>query len=167
MTILSFAVFNPKEWGTVSDWVTIIVYTITGYLIYRTLRSQLSIQQIESNRAAREIRPVFSLLTITSGNLYTIKLVCEHNIAFDVHTSYNIDASMDNKENLIFQGKSHYTFIKPGAPSWDSSGNVGEYMPNGFLQVRFKDEDGRQYQQRLSFSEDHSVENDLPTLINR
>jgi hypothetical protein len=160
MTINDFGSFKSEVWGTVSDWVTISVYAITAYFIYRTLRSQLSIQQIESNRAAREIRPVFSLVRTRIGDTHTIKLVCENNTAFDVNTSYNIDASMDNKRNLIFQGHKHYPFIKPSAPSWTTNLNLDDYMPNGFLQVSFKDEDNREYQQRLFFSEDHTVENE-------
>ncbi|WDF57210.1 hypothetical protein [Mucilaginibacter sp. KACC 22063] len=66
MNINHFGPFSPDVWGSVSDWVYIIVTTATLYFIYRTFRSQLEVQRmqlritdIENERYRQETLPVF------------------------------------------------------------------------------------------------------------
>ncbi len=40
--------FHADVWGTASDWAAVIVYGITGYLIYKTLKSQKEVQQAQN-----------------------------------------------------------------------------------------------------------------------
>lgn len=64
MDINNFGPFNSGVWGTMSDWVTILVTSVTAYYLYRTLQSQknLNILQekavnIEQERYNLLIRP--------------------------------------------------------------------------------------------------------------
>jgi len=59
--------FNVEIWGTVSDWVMVIVAIITACFLYKTLRSQTYVQkvqmklfEIEKVRLSQEIKPVFN-----------------------------------------------------------------------------------------------------------
>jgi len=45
---LSIFRFQADVWGTVSDWAAVTVYAITGYLIYKTLKSQKEVQQTQN-----------------------------------------------------------------------------------------------------------------------
>lgn len=47
MDIFKFP-FHSNIWGTVSDWVMIIVTTITAYFLWRTLKSQKEVQQTQN-----------------------------------------------------------------------------------------------------------------------
>ncbi|WDF79531.1 hypothetical protein PQ469_05880 [Mucilaginibacter sp. KACC 22773] len=165
MAINNFGPFQSDVWGTVSDWITILVYLITAYFIYKTLRSQLAIQRIESNRASREIRPYFSLETRIDENKTGLKLVCHNHTAFDVYTGVNIDASLNPTGDLNLQSKNYFHFIKPGQDSWYTNPMWGNPFVNGCLQINYKDEDGREYEQKIYFSDDYSVKNDLPTVL--
>ncbi|HTB52342.1 MAG TPA: hypothetical protein VK718_06165 [Ferruginibacter sp.] len=58
--------FDTKIWGTVSDWVMVCVTTVTAFYLYRTLKSQKEVQQIqyelfkiESIRFKESIKPIF------------------------------------------------------------------------------------------------------------
>lgn len=66
MDINHFGSLLPEVWGTVSDWVYIVVTTATLYFIYRTFRSQIEVQRmqlkmtsIENERYRVESLPVF------------------------------------------------------------------------------------------------------------
>jgi len=66
MNINHFGPFSSDVWGTVSDWIYIIVTATTLYFIYRTFRSQLEVQRmqlkitnIENERYRHETLPVF------------------------------------------------------------------------------------------------------------
>jgi hypothetical protein len=57
--------FHADTWGTVSDWAAVIVYGVTGYLIFRTLKSQQEVQRtqnelfkIERIRFNESIKPI-------------------------------------------------------------------------------------------------------------
>lgn len=43
----NFGPLNPNIWGNVSDWVMVTVTGVTGYLIWRTFRSQLEVTRIQ------------------------------------------------------------------------------------------------------------------------
>lgn len=60
--------FRTDVWGNVSDWVMITVTALTALFLWRTLRSQIDIQtlqtklfDIEKERFRSEILPVFSI----------------------------------------------------------------------------------------------------------
>jgi len=58
-------IFNPEIYGTISDWVMIIVTTVTAIFLYKTLKSQKEVQQtqtelfkIENLRFKESIKPI-------------------------------------------------------------------------------------------------------------
>jgi hypothetical protein len=66
VVIFNLVIFHSDVWGTVSDWVMIIVTLVTIYFVYRTLRSQLELQKVqmklykmEQIRLAEDLRPMF------------------------------------------------------------------------------------------------------------
>jgi len=68
MAINNFGPFNAEVWGTVSDWVVVAVTTTTAFFIYRTFRSQISVQRnqqyitdIEGERFRIEYKPKLQL----------------------------------------------------------------------------------------------------------
>lgn len=52
--------FDPEIWGTVSDWVMILVTVATGLLLYLTLTAQLRVTKIEQYKHKLNIQPSFS-----------------------------------------------------------------------------------------------------------
>lgn len=68
-------IFNPEVWGTVSDWFMVTITALTGYGVYKTLKSQsktlklqaktFQLQQVinenERIRLKKEIQPFFGL----------------------------------------------------------------------------------------------------------
>ena len=61
--------FDVTIWGTVADWIMIVVTGLTAYFLWKTLQSQKDVQsdqtmltKIEQERYAKEIRPSFTLL---------------------------------------------------------------------------------------------------------
>lgn len=67
--INNFGPFEYAVWGSVSDWIMIVVTGLTAYFLWRTLESQKEVQQaqnlltkIEHARYRREIEPRFELL---------------------------------------------------------------------------------------------------------
>lgn len=42
-----FDAFPVEIWGTVADWGAVLVYSITGWFIYSTFRSQLQVQRLQ------------------------------------------------------------------------------------------------------------------------
>jgi len=68
MNLNNFGPFKADVWGTVSDWTYVLVAAVTGFLIWRTLRSQQRVQslqqrltEIESHRFRESIKPKFDL----------------------------------------------------------------------------------------------------------
>lgn len=56
--------FDPNTWGTVADWLMVIVTMITAYYLYKTLKSQQEVQrmqaqlfEIEAVRFRESIKP--------------------------------------------------------------------------------------------------------------
>jgi len=54
MDINNFGPFDSDVWGTVSDWIILLVTIITGLLIWFTLKSQMEVQKIQLGLAVIE-----------------------------------------------------------------------------------------------------------------
>lgn len=64
MDLINFNCLNALAWGTVADWMMVLVASITGFLIWKTFNSQLKVQKdqqliakIESRRYKQECLP--------------------------------------------------------------------------------------------------------------
>jgi len=107
MDINNFGPFNADTWGTVSDWFVALVTLVTAYYLYKTLKSQLKVQELgqqalefERVRFTRETRPDFELTGIDSKIVRTNDsdelevIVTIKNIAS--HSAYNVRIIVDN-----------------------------------------------------------------------
>lgn len=48
MNVNDFGPFDPNIWGHVSEWLMVIVTSLTAFYLYKTLKSQLEVQQIQN-----------------------------------------------------------------------------------------------------------------------
>jgi hypothetical protein len=67
-SINDFGPFQSEVWGTVSDWLMILVTIVTAYYLYQTLKSQKIVQEaqsritiIENERYRHEHFPLFKV----------------------------------------------------------------------------------------------------------
>jgi hypothetical protein len=106
--------FHADVWGTVSDWAAVTVYAITGYLIFRTLKSQQEVQQtqnelykIERIRLNESIKPILkysgstNLMKTEDDNkkVFTIKVINETS---SLATNISKIVSENKQSNQIF-----------------------------------------------------------------
>ncbi|MFD0767288.1 hypothetical protein ACFQZI_20710 [Mucilaginibacter lutimaris] len=137
----------------------LIVGIVTLRLVLVTLKAQLDLNRaqydllkIESNRAAREIRPVFVAKRINSSkSSASYAILCEKNIARDI-TIYSENV------NLIHGAEFNSTFKSHSEKHLNPGNLLREYYihKNGaettevYLIVSYEDEDGRAYAQRIT-----------------
>ncbi|GEM_PF-2814130 len=76
MDINNFGIFHSEVWGTVSDWVMVVVTTLTAIFLYFSLKSQRQVQKmqqsltiIEQNNYLHKIRPDFKCKIIWKEKL--------------------------------------------------------------------------------------------------
>lgn len=79
MEIINFVAFNADVWGTVSDWIIVIVTSSTAIYLVKTFKSQKTIEDLqqelnkyESIRITSEMQPLFSV-QLTSHNNDTVE----------------------------------------------------------------------------------------------
>lgn len=106
--------FDKEIWGSVSDWFTYLATIFGGILIYKTLDSQLKVQNdqyemkiLEKRRYFQEIKPSFSFYGYKSGEKTLVKIASTKRclilnpyiIINDVETSIiNIQRNVPNEE---------------------------------------------------------------------
>ncbi|WP_286732845.1 MULTISPECIES: hypothetical protein [Sphingobacterium] len=102
--------FNPEEYGTVSDWVMVIVTLVTAVFLYQTLRSQMTVQrdQEKINRlTAFDIRARYKaeitvenpqLLPLTPFSFDYLTFSIVDNNALDIQISSIAKFKVDNFE---------------------------------------------------------------------
>lgn len=80
--------FSAEVWGTVSDWVMIIVTSITAYFLWKTLRSQKEVQdtqnrllKIEQLRVREDFKPNLKYNRVTIGGKFSDPNKCLVSIA--------------------------------------------------------------------------------------
>jgi hypothetical protein len=105
--------FLSEVWGTVSDWAALIVYAITGYLIYKTLKSQQEVQQtqnrllkIEQLRIREDFKPNLKYSRVDLGG----KLGDESKLMISIAVK-NISESPAIKFNIIHEKTHGATFV--------------------------------------------------------
>lgn len=77
--------FNPEVWGTVSDYVMVVVTAITAFLLWRTLKSTNSLLVFENKRYLFGIKPNVGL-TVEQTNSNNGKI---RNLLIEVIFSVN------------------------------------------------------------------------------
>ena len=119
MNVNDFGPFNFDVWGTVSEWVYVFVTAITGYLIWRTLRSQQKVQklqqtlaEIESHRFRESNKPKFGL-KIKSNTQFLqnpgkIKLEASFTISALNHVAFDVAIVIQPVGDFDFQPNEGY-----------------------------------------------------------
>lgn len=105
--------FTTETWGSVSDWVMIIVTIITIYFLSRTLSSQLKVQelqiklfQMERVRLSEELRPKleYSILSmeITPNKKATLVSIRVGNVGTKTARNIVIKATENSRAAVFF-----------------------------------------------------------------
>lgn len=106
MTIV-FLNFNPNVWGTVSDWIVILITTLTAFFLYKTLKSQNEVQKtqndlfhIENIRFIESIKPILKYSESKDKNI----LKENHYDIFSIEIK-NISNNIAKGIKIIFEDK--------------------------------------------------------------
>jgi hypothetical protein len=176
--------FPADVWGTVSDWVMIIVTTITAYFLYKTLKSQKEVQQaqnkfleIEQVRLREDYKPELDYnrfekqLNINQPGKQAVSFSIRNkseNRALNVTTIY----SDDEKFPAITQAPNPRTLLKNEI---DMSLHYLADISNGALEyeitftIEYEDVAGTKYQQTVlceGLGGGESIKKSTPTIIN-
>jgi len=150
--------FNPEEFGTVSDWVMVIVTLVTAVFLYQTLRSQMTVQRdqnrifkMEELKYLRAIKPEITVKTEikkyhqSKEDLNKKALEIDVTIESDKTAIYQLNVSSSSK-NLLSHPPSSLS------PRSSKSFNVIHYFDNisgAFealkIEVEYQDIDRNQY----------------------
>lgn len=184
----SMIFFNPLVWGTVSDWVVVLVTALTARYLWKTLQSQLKVQElqgkitlIENDRYRQEHVPKFKFkiidheLTKDSNGVsawFLISIELTNNIAYKVDLKVlpwtsgmvfkqNVDVVQDFVQ-VGFQEKLRVDTLTP----------TGEFdMSNGEFScvLLFSDPAGNNYRHVATITFDYTSKNiyadPIPELI--
>jgi len=167
---------DPEIWGTVSDWVMVIVTTFSIYLLYTTLKSQRDVQKmqnelfrIENVRFRESIKPIlkfslsghFGQSSNQNEKLITIEVTNEANsLATNISRivaenneliKQVFTADLDNKRNHLTKGD------KPLLFHFVVDKRHTQYI---IMIFKYQDVAGTSYQQRVLciYDEDYPVE---------
>jgi hypothetical protein len=188
-SIIMTYLFVPDTWGTVSDWVMIIVTFATAILLLCTLNSQKNVQRIqtelfriESIRFRESIKPIlnFSLskFQMKSSNekkkMLTIEVTNEtNNIALKISRFVSENEKTQQLFTVLGFGDKRDHLSKGDDPLLFHFGIDSESHGLHFLFFTFKYQDIAEtiYQQRVIciFDEDNGVElhRGLPEIITK
>lgn len=184
--------FNPEEFGTVSDWVMVIVTLVTAVFLYQTLRSQMTVQRdqnriskIEELKYIREIRPTISF--IQSHRKIWKNLVNDHIdnklLAIDLTVTITTDKTCRLSYHVFTKTKSYKNSLprlynvsenSTNSISFSLRLDVKEYndnkpdIENLMFKVKYYDSDGNEYLRtyEMSFSYIGGAEYVLLNIVN-
>jgi hypothetical protein len=117
LNVNNFGPFSSEVWGTVSDWVLIIVTFFTALFIYRTLKAQVKVSSdqhqllnIEQRKYRKMFEPEFSVQggshLIGDGRKFYLNLSLEKNNAYNIiieidRAPYFPDRKFENKKDEL------------------------------------------------------------------
>ncbi|WP_158795882.1 hypothetical protein [Pedobacter sp. L105] len=115
MDINNFGPFASDVWGTISDWAMVIVTTLTAYYLWKTLKSQLVVQEsqvkvtrIESERYRRESLPLFKLSCTTLA-----PIIDGNNISLNPRLVIKMEENSCKELQLIIDQNPHINIAWP------------------------------------------------------
>jgi hypothetical protein len=145
----------PAEiWGTVSEWFTFSVTSITGILLFLTLREQVITTKIQQQKFKYDIRPKFTIWE-SSGKVTTWAGISECYIDYIIilndNIAFNIDVFGTSDELPEFIKKRKLTNFAPEQKFDIMSGrfDVALLQDDFKLSITFYDEAGTHYFQNL------------------
>lgn len=81
--------YHAEIWGTVSDWIMILVTGVTAYYLYHTLISQNSVLDLERSKYKEANQPIFSGRFLSyMDNIVQIRIECKSKMAKKVRITY-------------------------------------------------------------------------------
>jgi len=110
MTMIIIFIFTPEVWGTVSDWLIILLTSIGAFLVYLTLKSQKEVQKsqnelfrIESTRFEESLKPI--LKYVAHIDMFKPSDKQKHILTIEVtnikdFAALEISKIVDNHENI-------------------------------------------------------------------
>jgi len=177
--------FDPLIWGTVSDWTTVFVTGLTGYLIYATLKSQIRVQNLQQDVTAfaayshkQSILPVFTFekpivtTKIERSKIIFTEIICDAILANNIakNVKYSVLPSQLQSDNNFNQDE-YGAYLAAGSPfqiRWQHeidilsrSDSKYSYSITFACMLYFEDIDGNKYKQECSVS----VTNKQSTLV--
>ncbi len=159
--------FDPEIWGTVSDWVMILVTSITGVLLYLTLTAQSKITKIEQYRHKLNIQPSFSarIASVTTEKkdgkykaIIFLRLTIENHkclpLKYELIEEFKL---VDTQEELyttyLGVGEEFYHFIDLRIfPEQEENILNNRYSSSSQLYFYFLDADKREYKQEFQIT---------------
>ncbi|HVW97057.1 MAG TPA: hypothetical protein VHA56_13890 [Mucilaginibacter sp.] len=188
----SHLVFPAEVWGTVSDWVMIVVTTITAYFLYKTLRSQKDVQkaqnkllQIEQVRLREDYKPALKYSRFEGG--VTTKTIDSTLLVGKSIVSIAVMSSSDNHVlniDIIFVDNEKAFLTRLGMATPINLFQKGKYVPldflvssvNGYLlaynfhfSITYEDVAGTKYTQRVFCFKTQDIEEiiaSVPEVLN-
>lgn len=151
-----FFPLNPDVWGTVSDWVMVLVTFVTAILLWQTLKSQSLVQQMQKGITDKEkfkhtqsIMPYFSISghREPAGTDLRIYITCKNFDARNVLVNAIYGAFLTGEKDkwsreVVFKG----TFIEISLTMHDLSQKIVQRFS-----VDFEDLEGTRYNQELYY----------------
>ncbi|WP_286778980.1 MULTISPECIES: hypothetical protein [Sphingobacterium] len=134
--IIVFAPFDPDKWGTVSDWVMVIVTTVTAIYLVKTFRAQQEIRKTE-------LTPHFELY-LENGK-YMLRL--KSNTAFNIK-GYPAQVIDNIKPIPIW-----HSYMDPVHVHAKPASNVGDKLIEK-TRIEYEDVSKNKYQQTIYHTED-------------
>jgi len=128
MNINNFGPFEAETWGTVSDWVMVVVTAATLYLIYKTLKSQTMVQRLQAQATTIE-NERFRIQHMPQFNL-TVKQSKARHPAFTSDCVYGLDFQLNENDCKEFSIKVNKEFLMEHIGHVINDMN-GDYVVNG------------------------------------
>lgn len=175
----SLITFDPNIWGTVSDWCIAVVTFGTGFLIWKTLKSQtdtLKLQQTlndyERIRLKKEIQPFFThginshIKNIQNNYIILLDVFLTNrgefeaiNVIIDYEkTPYQIDNSnfkphgiLPFKHNQVLRNGIINFAMECNVPKPIEGEDVGIILCSLVMRIEFSDLQGNRYVQYLQY----------------
>lgn len=156
----------PQIWGTVSDWVTIILALVTAVFLYKTLRSQQEVQRLQEiqtrvnlNEKMYSFRPKITVdldksngggIIRSTQNFSTVQFTfVVRNIGRGEITRVEIpDAEIIIPNSNVIIPKSAYQMFMANIPL---AGVKPNQITERTLQIRFNDTFGNIYSQKIVY----------------
>ncbi|MBE8712513.1 hypothetical protein [Sphingobacterium hungaricum] len=143
--------FNSNVWGTVSDWIMIIVTSITAVLLLKSFSAQKTSNEISYKNYRKTIRPYFSV-TIESeefgvGNFKKfLTLKVNDNNAFDLQV---VEFKTDYIVTLDFIPSFMSTNQEYSVEINEKGLTTINQEPEKIAMISFKDTEGNNYMQEI------------------
>lgn len=144
----NFSPFQSEVWGNVSDWLILFATAVTGLLIWRTLNSQLKIQEFEKIRLKRELLPKFYCKhTVVDNGVHILELTPNSQPFYEFN--YSITQAIESVSEVKFRAtdlsNTLFDFDSPIMLKfrWDEKVGLQKFVFS--LNIYYEDQMGHKY----------------------